>query len=165
MASYKLSILLFALIFLSTTSLAKSFFAQNPIEPNFPVTPCSCQQNSLNITNIQVFVEKSSILHPKYLINVTATVQDSSHLIQYSYDLFKEDAHFASGIWGFDSQGYAGEVIVVSFHVEFQGILPRGNYKLLTTFYDSNGVSVGCGQIELTKQAHTFLGMNSEDFV
>lgn len=155
MATYKLSILIFAFLFLTTTTLAKSFLEPNPIQDLFPVQPCSCQQQVLNITNIQVFIESSSPLRPKYLINVTATVENPSHLVQYSYDLFKGETHFSSGIWSFDSQGHAGEVIVVSFHVDFQSILPRGNYRLLTTFYNSDGLSVGCGQIELTKEQKT----------
>lgn len=149
MIAYKLSILILAVLF--SSSLAQNFLEYPQVGDLFPVTPCACQLNDLTITNIQVFPEKSSIFRPKYQINVTATLQESTHLIQYSFDLFKDNAHFDSAIWDFDSQVLQGQVIKVSFEVEFTSILPRGNYKLLTTFYDANGVSVGCGQIELTK--------------
>lgn len=150
MIADKLSILILALF--CSASFAQNFLGYSQFGDLFPVTPCSCQKNDLTITNIQVFPEKSSIFRPKYQINVTATLQESSHLIQYSFDLFKEDTHFSSSIWDFDSQVLQGQVIKVSFEVEFTSILPRGNYKLLTTFYDVDGLSVGCGQIELTKQ-------------
>jgi len=122
------------------------------ISIGIPAESCSCQQQTTEIPDIRIVYDKKRQHEKEYKATLTAIMKETTHFVQYSYDLFKDGVHIGFGTFSYDVLKHEGQIIEVSFQVKMKPFWPKGSYGLVVAFYDDHGLSVGCGKIMFSQE-------------